>query len=202
MSEKPPRTSTPVSSTPIATTPIASKWNARYAYANNALPEPAAVLVNGTQFLPTTGVALDLACGRGGNAFYLGERGLSVHAWDISKTAIDWIVEHQSEFAEPGQLFPEVRDVIAKPPPENSFDVIVVSRFLERSLCAGLVDALKPDGVIFYQTFTAGLSNPDYLLQSNELPELFCDLQECCSSESPIDQQGRSEAYFIGKKVG
>jgi len=192
VSEKPPK----------ASMPIASKWNARYAYANNTVPEPADVLVNGTEFLPTTGVALDLACGRGGNAFYLGARGLSVHAWDISSTAIDWIVEHQSEFARHGQLFPEVRDVVAKPPPQNSFDVIVVSRFLDRTLCADLVDALKPDGVIFYQTFTAGLSNPDYLLQPNELAELFRDLQECYSFESPIDQQGRSEACFIGKLVG
>lgn len=180
--------------------PIASKWNARYAYANKNRPEPADVLVNGAQFLPATGVALDLACGRGGNAFYLGVRGLSVHAWDISSNAIGWMVSHQATLSTPVQLFPEVRDVIAKPPAPKSFDVIVVCRFLDRSLCAGLANALKPNGVLFYQTFTAGLSNPEYLLRPNELPTLFSDLQPCYSCESPLDEHGHSEAQFVGRK--
>lgn len=179
--------------------PIASKWNARYAYANKDLPEPADVLVNGSEFLPANGIALDLACGRGGNAFYLAKRGLTVHAYDISSTAIDWMVKYQAGLEESVQLLPEVRDVVASPPQPNTFDVIVVSRFLDRSLCTSLVAALKPNGVLFYQTFTAGLSNPDYLLLPNELPELFRGLQQRYAFESPLDKVGRSEAQYIGQ---
>ena len=39
--------------------------------------------------LPETGTALDLACGRGGNALLLARRGLQAHAWDISEEAIE-----------------------------------------------------------------------------------------------------------------
>jgi len=180
--------------------PIASKWNARYAYANDALPAPADVLVQGNTFLPHTGVALDLACGRGGNAFYLAHRGLAVHAWDISSTVIDWIDNYQTKQTDRVELQLAVRDVVAKPPEPNSFDVIVVSRFLDRSLCPHLVSALRPQGVLFYQTFTSGLSNPDYLLKENELTELFADLQECFSMQQPVNVQGQSEAQFIGRK--
>lgn len=181
--------------------PIASKWNARYAYANKDLPQPANVLIKGDEFLPQSGAALDLACGRGGNAFYLAQRGLSVTAWDISSTAIDWMIDYQRQLRQSIQFRPEVRNVIAKPPEPNTFDVIVVSRFLDRPLCSKLVDALKPDGMLFYQTFTAGLSNTDYLLRPNELLELFEKLKPCYTFESPVDEQGRSEAFFVGRKI-
>jgi len=172
---------------------VASKWNARYAYSNHSKPAPADVLIKGQAFLPKSGIAVDIACGRGGNAVYLASKGLSVHAWDISAAAIDSIQE--------ANIAAEVRDVIAHPPETNSFDVIVVSRFLDRSLCAKLSDALKPNGVLFYQTFTAGLSNPDYLLKENELPALFASLTPCYTDESCVNAQGFSEAQFVGRKT-
>jgi 2-polyprenyl-3-methyl-5-hydroxy-6-metoxy-1,4-benzoquinol methylase len=35
----------------------------------------------------------------------------------------------------------------------NGFDVIVISRFLDRTLCNAIMAALKPEGLLFYQTF-------------------------------------------------
>jgi len=171
---------------------IASKWNARYAYSDKSKPAPADILLRGAAFLPKSGVAADIACGLGGNAMYLAQNGLTVFAWDISQTAIDSI-QHKSVTA-------EVRDVINHPPESDSLDVIVVSRFLDRNLCAKLIDALRPNGVIFYQTFTAGLSNPDYLLKENELPALFAPLTTCYAYESTVNERGFSEAQFIGRK--
>jgi len=173
---------------------VASKWNARYAYSNKSsqAPPPADVLVNGAEFLPESGIAVDIACGLGGNAVYLAQKGLTVFAWDISEAAIESIQK--------SNVIAEVRDVVSNPPEPNSFDVIVVSRFLDRNLCANLSDALKPDGVIFYQTFTAGLSNSDYLLKENELPALFASLTPCYVYESTVNERGFSEAQFIGRK--
>jgi len=94
-----------------------------------------------------------------------------------------------------------VRDVVSRPPEPESADVIVVSRFLQRSLCSKLCDALRPNGVLFYQTFTSGLSNPDYLLKENELPELFASLTPCYKFQSSVDSRGFSEAQFVGRKV-
>ncbi len=174
------------------TKPLASKWNARYAYPNKPERTPADVLLKGAAYLPKSGVAVDIACGLGGNALYLAENGFKVCAWDISPTAINSI-KHPNVTA-------QVRDVIDHPPEPDSFDVIVVSRFLDRNLCAHLSDALRPDGVIFYQTFTAGLSNPDYILEENELPTLFASLTPCYAYESSVNERGFSEAQFIGRK--
>ena len=50
-------------------------------------------------------------------------------------------------------LHAEGRDVVAAPPAPTSFDVIVVSRFLERALAPALIQALRPAGLLLYQQF-------------------------------------------------
>ena len=71
-------------------------------------------------------------------------------------------------------------NVITDPPKTESFDVIVVSRFLERRLFPYLAAALKPQGLLFYQTFTAvkakdaGPNNPDYLLENKRIVACIC----------------------------
>lgn len=178
----------------------ASKWNARYAYSGDSIPPPAEVLSRFVACLPGTagdaGRALDLACGRAGNGEWLGARGFEVTAWDASDAVIAALR------ARPGSRIahPEVRDVVAMPPPANTFDVIVVARFLERALCPAIVAALRPGGVLFYQTFTHGLTNPAFLLEPGELPALFSELEVChYHEESPVGT-GRAEAMLVGRK--
>ncbi len=156
------------------------KWDARYRGADK-VPEPALVLSEFQHLLPPSGQALDLACGLGGNALLLAERGLTTYAWDVSPVAI----ERLKQEAESRRLDvkTEARDVVAAPPEPASFDVIVVSRFLERKLAPALVQALRPGGLIFYQTFTAarvsdtGPKDPEYRLADNELLALFASLR-------------------------
>ena len=153
-----------------SSTELATKWNVRHQFSkeqNDASPEAAWVLADHVDYLPTKGDALDLAAGRGGNARLLHNRGFNTHAWDLSSVAMD---ELKAEC--PG-IQAAVRDVIKQPPEAESFDVIVVSRFLDRSLCSSIEAGLRDDGVLFYQTFTQGLNNPDFLLKSNELLRLF-----------------------------
>ncbi|MEO2151790.1 MAG: Sua5 family C-terminal domain-containing protein, partial [Thermococcus sp.] len=45
----------------------------------------------------SSGLALDLACGLGGNSFFLAEQGLQVDAWDISAVAIEHINTQRSD---------------------------------------------------------------------------------------------------------
>lgn len=177
-----------------------SKWNARYAYANKDLPPPCSLLMDASAYLPASGDALDLACGRGGNAFHLAKAGLSVTAWDSSQVAIDWVNEYKAKHAAQLNILAQVRDVIARPLPASSFDVIVVSRFLHRPLSQSIVDALRPNGVLLYQTFTAGLSNPDYLLKPGELALMFASLKQEFFKETAVNEAGFSEAMFVGRK--
>ena len=128
--------------------------------------------------LPASGVALDLACGLGGNALLLAEAGLEVTAWDLSPVAIGRLQGLARELRLTN-LCGEVRDVERLPPPEAHFDVITISHYLERRLIPAIIAALKPGGLLFYQTFTRiavsdrGPGNPAFRLEDNELLRLF-----------------------------
>jgi len=160
---------------------LQTKWNDRYREAEVAAAEPCAVLREFAYLLPEAGEALDVASGLGGNACFLAERGLSTQAWDLSAIAVDKLADHAGVRGLP--LRAVVRDVVAQPPPPVSFDVIVVANFLDRSLAPTLEQALRPGGLLFYQTWTQeavderGPGNPAFRLAPNELLRLFPHLQ-------------------------
>lgn len=185
----------------------ASKWNARYEFSGAGVPAPAEVLSRGQRWLPNANqgssnddkqplYALDLACGRAGNAQFLAQLGFEVSAWDISDAVINELKSRQP-FTLKEAL---VRDVSASPPPESTFDVVVVSRFLDRALCPAIASSLKPQGVLFYQTFVHGLNNPDYLLAPNELFTLFQGLHINEYHEPEKDSAGKAEARLIATR--
>ncbi|MGX2039664.1 class I SAM-dependent methyltransferase [Methylocaldum sp. MU1018] len=189
---------------------IRDKWDRIYREAGDAIPEPARVLADNAHLLPASGIALDLACGLGGNALYLAQRGFDTHAWDISPEAISRVNVYARRLGL--SLRAEVRDVVDAPPMAESFDVVVVSRFLERSLGPAIINALKPDGLLFYQTYTrekaagTGPTNPAYLLSANELLRLFGSRFRLVfyREEGRIGDLARgcrNEAFFVGQKT-
>lgn len=184
----------------------ADKWNHIYQTGQHEARAPAQVLLNHQHLLPETGTALDLACGLGTNALLLADNGLTTYAWDISQEA----VKQLQEKANTQNLIIEQRDVVKHPPAPESFDVIVVSRFLDRGLIPSLMKALRNYGLIFYQTFIkektheTGPNNPDYRLDSNELLSLFSPLHIIYYHEEgtvgDVNQGFRNEAMLIGQK--
>lgn len=187
---------------------LQSKWDA--IYRANVLPaEPCEVLRTHRYLLPQKGKALDLACGLGGNALVLAEQGLSVQALDISSVALARLqtqaaLQTLSIHTQPGTI-------TAESLPRQTFDVIVVSRFLDRSLCNAIMGALTFEGLLFYQTFTRGKldpegpGNPDFLLDRNELLRLFSPLSVVFYQEDArigdLSHGHRNEAYYIGQKI-
>ncbi len=153
------------------------RWDNRYRDVHPGSADPAEVLAENLHLLPRAGTALDLASGLGGNAQRLARAGLRTEAWDLSPVAIDALNALAAREGLP--LTGVVRDVVADPPGPECFDVIVVSRFLDRALCVHLERALRPGGLLYYQTFTqlkvhgTGPSNPDFLLTEGELLRLF-----------------------------
>ncbi len=154
-------------------------WDQKYADATQP-GAPSAILIDNQQLLPISGQALDLACGLGADAMFLAAKGLETHAWDASQVAIEAL----RAFAKKRKLVIKatVRDVILNPPEPGCWDVILVSHFLDRKLCKHIHNALKPGGLLYYQTFCRsrvpgkGPANPDYLLLENELLVLFSGL--------------------------
>lgn len=155
---------------------LQGKWDARYRDAER-LPPAAVVLTENLHLLPSAGDALDLACGLGANALLMAREGLRVRAWDLSEVAIKQLNEAAKKTVD--SLIAEVRDIDALPPEPDCFDVIVVAHFLNRDLAPAIAAALRPGGLLFYQTFSReavtenGPSNPGYRLGTNELPQLF-----------------------------
>ncbi len=186
------------------------KWDRRYADKPAGSPEPAQVLLEHAYLLPKSGTALELACGRGGSALFLARRGFRVQAWDISRAAIEGL-ELQAK-AEGLEVETGVRDVRESPPPPDTFNVICVSYYLERSIVGPIIQALKPRGLLFYQTFIhekvtdLGPSNPSYRLGPNELLELFAPLHVLVYQElgcvGDTEQGVRDTAWLVGQRRG
>jgi SAM-dependent methyltransferase len=187
---------------------LVRKWNLRYEDTDPVSARPCTVLEDYAHLLPTRGRALDLACGLGGNAVFLTRRGLDTVAWDRSPVAIAKLGDYAK--TQGLSMHAEVRDVQSAPPQPDAFDVIVVSYFLERELASALVRALRPDGLLFYQTWTReavddrGPGNPAFRLAPNELLTLFGDLRVIAYREEGLvgdTTQGlRNEACLVATR--
>ena len=176
--------------------PDQAKWDKRY-QDRDAEPRAASVLKENLHLLPKAGKALDLACGLGGNALLLAEQGLDVEAWDISPVAIDKLNQKAAGLTIHGKVI----DITAESLAADSFDVIVISYFLDRDIVPAIIHALKPGGLLFYQTFNQNLlgrgpGNPGYRLQENELLRLFAPLVVRFYRE----EEGSDEAILIAQK--
>jgi SAM-dependent methyltransferase len=119
------------------------------------------------------GEVLDVACGAGRHARLLAALGHAVDAVDRDASAIAGLA-----------VVPGVRSLTADleggpwPYAGRSWDAIVVVNYLHRPLLPRLIGALRPGGVLIYETFMIGNerfgrpSNPDFLLRPGELLEL------------------------------
>ena len=184
-----------------------TKWNARYQQ-RTSTPRACRALLENQHLLPASGTALDLACGLGGNAYLLAAHGLETWAWDISDEAIAQV--RQTAQRRSLAIHAEARDVVANPPAPDCFDVIVVSRFLDRRLTNALLAALKPSGRLYYQTFIKqapddmGPQQAQFRLDAQELLSLFRPLRLLVYREEAqvgdLTNGWRHEALFVGQK--
>lgn len=189
----------------------AQKWDEKYASARlNTPANPCFVLKQHSRLLPFKGRALDVACGLGGNARFLALCGLKTEAWDISDTALTLLNNWASLNQLPIQ--PLITDLEQMLLPYQQFDVIVVSRYLDRTLFSQLENALKPGGLLFYQTFLAPVqdnapSNPDFYIQPGEFNQACPKLQTLVYGEgwlanenSPSSTDKQRYAWYVGRK--
>jgi SAM-dependent methyltransferase len=116
------------------------------------------------------GTVLDLASGQGRHARYLAGLGYRVEAVDRDSAAL-------AALAGVAGISTRCANLERSPWPyaADRFDGIVVTNYLHRPLMAALLDALRPGGVLIYETFAMGNeklgrpSNPEFLLRPAEL---------------------------------
>ncbi len=104
------------------------------------------------------GRALDVAAGSGRHALYLASHGFQVDAIDRDEEKLAMLAASAKQRNFPNVTVKSVdleRTTDDRPEfPANTYDVILVSFYLHRALFPWLIDALKPNGVLIYETFT------------------------------------------------
>jgi SAM-dependent methyltransferase len=133
-------------------------------------PAPSAWVCRFARLIAAGGTVLDLACGQGRHARYLAGLGYRVEAVDRDSAALDALTGVAG-------VATRCADLEGSPWPcgAGRFDGIVVTNYLHRPLMAAMLDALRPGGVLIYETFTLGNeklgrpSNPEFLLRPGEM---------------------------------
>ena len=120
---------------------------------------------------------LDFASGNGRNSIALSGKNITV-------TAIDKDQEKLDKYKHLNNINTICFDLETKekwPLLSEYYDVIIVVNYLHRPKIKNLVNLLKKDGFLFYETFSVGNEkyglprNPDFLLKNNELLNIFKD---------------------------
>ena len=196
-----------------------SDWDAKHRLVAEAPPsEPASIVRELLPLLPV-GPALDIACGAGRHALFLAARGQHVTAVDFSGVALDILevrargmgapVRRRESLHEAGRSFRGGLELIQTDLertefPERCYDLIVCIQFLQRSLFPQMTGALRPDGVLLFETYTrvqlefpGGPRNPAYLLETGELREAFPELSVMFYREL---RAGQGIASLVAKK--
>jgi SAM-dependent methyltransferase len=154
----------------------AYRWDQRYQQGQQAdFQLTRRFLVENQRFLPSSGLALDIAMGTGRNAAFLIENGLEVVGVDISAVAVRQAKQHSTG------IMAIIGDLTQLSFPDRVFDVIINFYYLQRDLWADYRRMLRPGGVLFLETLTVGMlaikpdTHAEFLLQPDELRQAFQD---------------------------
>ncbi len=126
------------------------------------------------------GKALDLACGLGGNSLLLAQLNYSVRAMDISDVAVKYLQGMaEKEGVAVSAVTADLENISSLSFKSNSFDLLVITYYLNRTLLSLVKSLLKEDGYFFMETYYHSPKNwnqkisAQYKLQSNELLAQF-----------------------------
>jgi len=151
------------------------RWNEKYAK-QPPMPSGVSKILARYISLANTGRALDIACGTGRNTLYLAKNGFDVDAVDISDYALAKIEETPAIHKINADLDEYVIEA-------EAYDLILNCNYLERRLFRPIVEGLKKEGLLIFETFikTQGKdyrmpSNESFLLEQNELLHVFKEL--------------------------
>ena len=168
-------------------------------------PNPSSFLVENRGLLPGKGRVLDIAMGEGRNALYLAELGYDVEGVDRSLEAVKKTLQLAKERrlkikAEVGDLEKDYRVT------PDYYDLIICFNYLQRSLIPQIKAGLKKGGVVLYETYLIDQKrfghprNPDFLLEHNELLNMFRELRVLRYREGLIEDR-KALASLIAEKV-
>ena len=174
-------------------------------------PKPAPFLVDQLHRLPK-GTALDVAAGGGRHSLLLAARGYHVDAIDRDAAALSQLSASAAK-QERSSITTKAVD-LEQPAPfdpgfgHETYDVVIVFFYLHRPLFPFLVEALKPGGVLIYETFTIDNythhKHPrrwEFCLSHNELLRMTSALQVLHYDEGAHDGVEGLRATYTAQLV-
>jgi tellurite methyltransferase len=179
------------------------KWDARYEVADDAPEKPSVHLVRLDGDLPRRGRALDIGGGAGRHAIWLASRGLDVTLVDISAVGLKLAAERAAQ--QGFSLTLDCRDLENEPLPPGPWEVIVSSRFLQRSLWPAMRARLSPGGwLVFLQPTVRNLERHarpprGFLVEGGEARHVADGLEVIRYDEDWLEE-GFHEAVVIARK--
>ena len=176
-------------------------WDARHGDAGPSGTAPPGALVGAaelTAFLPVSGRALDVACGRGGVAVWLAQRGLVVDAVDISPVGLAAGARLAAAAGVTGRVRWITHDLDAGLPADcrGPYDVVVCQRFRDPHRYSELAAALAPGGVLAITVLSEVDAGPGpFRAPAGELRTAFSDL------ETLLDREHDGEATLLARRL-
>jgi len=186
-----------------------SRWDLKYEQGLPSLEKPDPFFLWAfDQFVassfPNGGTALDLAGGIGRHALWLAKKNWQVTVVDISEVAIRKLGQnaHRLDLAL-NLLALDARKYAFEP---ASFDLVVMFYHFDREVCARVLSALKPGGLLICKSSLVwntyeGLAAPNLRpLEKGEILTQLAELQVMIHNERPVRDRGVVE--FVGLKQG
>ena len=152
---------------------------------------------------------LDLACGSGRNGLFLARHNVSVIFADNNEVAIQSIADELQFSKLAGECWlVDFEASSGHPLKGKMFDAVMVFNYLHRPLLSSIKQAIRPGGLIIYETFTVKQrefgrpGNPDYLLEPTELRSAFSDWEILHDFEGEAMNPKRAIASLIARSPG
>ena len=158
--------------------------------------------------------ALDIGCGSGRDAAFLASRGWSVVGLDRDVTLLENAKALGQRYARKGGKVQVMNITMGSDVGKDrkvlnqcQADLLLVIRFLRRSILPLLPNAVKPGGYVVYEHFCEGCEkfsgpkNPSFILQRTELAQLFIKSSfTIIKDEVSALADGRPVIQFIAKR--
>jgi SAM-dependent methyltransferase len=173
------------------------RWDARHR--SQARPaagavEPPGVFAAYANVFPTSGRALDLACGQGLGAVWLARRGLDVWGLDISPVAIGRARDLARRDGVDDRCRFDVADLDDGLPDGPPVDVILCHNFRDRRLDRAIIERLAPGGLLAIAVLSeVGAAPGPFRAAPGELSAAFADLEEIVAGE------GEGRAWLLAR---
>ncbi|MEX0797699.1 MAG: class I SAM-dependent methyltransferase [Acidimicrobiia bacterium] len=174
-------------------------WDRRYVEGEMAPLEesgPPPVFADHKHLFPTTGDALELACGRGRGAVWLAGRGLNYLGVDVSPVAIDLARKLVAHHGLTESCRFDVHDLDNGLPDGPQVDLVFCYLFRDPTLDRAIVERIRPGGILATAALSEVGAKPGrFRAKPGELREAYSSL------EIVVDGEGEGIAWLIGRRL-